>query len=131
VGAESHGFIAKYQGLTVDPGANVLSVAPSIFDLLAKHNLTRSRMVRPIVQRYVRSGTVDNTRQVFPLLTAISKKEWTDQLVQDVLSAAKNNKQVAKASLSPGESISDLVRGHLMELGLLSHASLSDDVVLF
>lgn len=130
--ADPHGFIGKYQGLAVAPNAPPYSVAPAVFDLLAKHELTRSRMVRPIVQRYIRSGSFDATRAAYPLLVGIAKHEWTDQLVQDVLNAAKNNAQVEHANLSTDQSISDAVARHLAELGVLpAQLPAADDDIPF
>lgn len=63
---DPYGFIGKYQGLTQGASEQPYSLAPRIFDLLARHDLTRIRMVRPVVQRYVRSGSFQNTRDTFP-----------------------------------------------------------------
>jgi hypothetical protein len=116
---DPHGFLGKYQGLKVGPDDRAWLIAPRVFDLLAKHDLTRSRMVRPVIQRYTRSGSYQNTRDVFPLLTAIPEAEWTDQMVEEVLAAAKNNTQVEQANLPDATPVPEATRKHLSSLSLL------------
>jgi hypothetical protein len=129
---DPHGFIGKYQGIQVGPSDSGSKISPRVFDLLAKHELTRSRMVRPVIQRYVRSGSYQNTRDVFPLLTAIPKAEWTDQMVEDVLSAAKNNTQVEQAILLDGRQVPEATSNHLAALGVLpAPRSPADDDIPF
>lgn len=129
--ADPHGFIGKYQGLTQTPGEHAYSLAPRVFDLLAQHDLTRARMVRPVVQRYVRSRSFQNTRDTYPLLTAIPKVEWTDQLVRDVLNAAETNTQVQHANLDGRTPIPAALEEHLASLGVLPTASSADDEIPF
>jgi hypothetical protein len=128
---DPHGFLGKYQGLKVGPDDRASMIAPRVFDLLAKHELTRSRMVRPVIQRYTRSGSYQNTRDVFPLLTAIPKAGWTDQMVQDVLAAATSNSQVEQANLDDGTRVPDATRKHLASLGVLPAPAPADDDIPF
>jgi hypothetical protein len=115
---DPHGFVGKYQGIQIAPHETAAAVAPRIFDLLAKHELTRRRMVRPVIQRYVRSNSFQSTRNAFPLLAAIPKAEWTDQMIEEVLSAKTNN-QIEHANLLDGRPIPEATRQHLGDLGLL------------
>jgi hypothetical protein len=126
--SDPHGFIGKYQGLTVAPNDRAHSVAPKIFDLLGKHDLAKPRMIRPIIQRYVRSNSFQNTRDTFPLVEGLSKREWTDQMVQDVLTAAATNTQVEHANLVGGRPVPEAMREHLATLGLLPTTHASDDI---
>jgi hypothetical protein len=124
-----HGFIGIYQGLTLGEAETGYTAAPRLFDLLASHELTRRRMVRPVITRYVRSGSFQNTRDVFPLLTAIPNEAWTAQMVEDVLSAARHNTQIEHANLVPsGRPVPEATREHLERLGLLQAEPRDDDI---
>lgn len=129
---DPHGFIGKYQGIkVVPPRAAAEWIASDVFDLLAKHDQTRARMVRPIVQRYARSGSFDSTRSAFALLAEIPKAAWTDQMIEDVIAAGKNNGQIAGANLRGGRSIPKAVEEHLATLGLLPVVHSPDDDIPF
>jgi hypothetical protein len=88
-------------------------------------------MIRPVIQRYVRSRSFQNTRDVLPLITAIPKDKWTDQLVQDVLTAARSNAQVQHANLDGGDPIPEVVENHLRGLGVLPTPVLGEDDIPF
>jgi hypothetical protein len=131
--ADPHGFIGKYQGLTVSAGQRASAVAPALFDLLANHAMTRRRMARPIVYRYARSRSFDNTRAAFELLKTIPAELWTDQMVQDVLAAAETNSQVEQAVVldGVGTPMPDAARSHLNALGVLPPPPPADDDIPF
>jgi TIR domain-containing protein len=130
---DPHGFMFKYQGLKVHLTGSPSAVADELFAVFAKHEQTRSPMVRPIIQRYVRSGSFDGTREAFPLVTGIRKSEWTEQMIEDVLAAGRTNGQVREANLRlpDGRPVPEAMSEHLTSLGLVvgSPATLDEDEI--
>lgn len=117
MGIDPYGFIGRYQGLTLPPGT---SLGAPLFDLLAKHPLTRARMVDPIIRRFARSVSFDGTREAWPHIKALPAEAWTDERAQMVREAAQMNSQVKHANLADGNQtpIRDALEAHLKRLGI-------------
>jgi hypothetical protein len=108
IGVDPHGFIGQYQAISIDPAPNSSSpyeVAHKVFDVLGRNQMTAARMAPAIVRRYASSSSVENTRDVFPLLEAISTSAWTPQMVEEVKRAGTANSQVRDAILPGGREV--------------------------
>jgi TIR domain len=121
-GVDPYGFIAKYQALT--PAGPLeygrYDLAGSIFDLLVASEQTNEKMTQPIVQRYVNSGSFDNTRAAFAHLEAIPKERWTQDMADAIEAAATSNTQVEHAvklgvGRGEGEPMPDAARALIGE----------------
>jgi hypothetical protein len=116
VGADPHGFIGKYQALTIQEATSVLDVAGKLFEALAKGPTTALAMAPAIVRRYEKSGSFDNTRAAFALMRAIPGPAWTPAMMEQVERAAAENTQVQHANLPGGRPIPEAAAELLREL---------------
>jgi hypothetical protein len=109
IGADPHGFIGKFQAISVpvDHSLKAYQVAHRVFDALARNRLTATAMAASIVRRFANSGSFDNTRDVFPLLEGISTGLWTDQMIEEAAKAIITNSQITDAYLPGGRSAKD------------------------
>ena len=117
MGIDPYGFIGRYQGLTLPPRT---SLGPPLFDLLAKHPLTRTRMVDPIIRRFAASGSFDGTRAAWPHIKSLPREAWTDERSRIVREAARTNSQVRNANLNDGNQtpVAKALEAHLLRLGV-------------
>jgi hypothetical protein len=122
MGIDPYGFIGKFQGLTFlqGPRFSTWTLADQLFALLAKHPLTHTWMTEPVFRRFVRSWSWDNTRAVFPLVTALPKEAWTEDRLRIAREAAKTNIQILDGVLADGRGtpVPEALDTHLRTLGL-------------
>jgi hypothetical protein len=69
-GLDPYGFIAKYQGLQSE-GKTVGEVADSIFQILANHPKTKSRMADALVEQIIVSSIVSDAKRKLSLLRRV------------------------------------------------------------
>ncbi len=132
-GVDPHGFIAKYQAITVHEMMPAFDVAHGVFDALARNRRTSTAMAPAIIRRYANSGSYDNTRAAFVLLETIPKDAWTAAMIEQVEQAADANSQVHDAVLPGGrevpkaaEELLDSIRGDTRPGG-----EPDDDLIMF
>jgi hypothetical protein len=118
MGADPHGFIGERQSLT--GAASHSTTAEELFALLASHPDASSRMVDPILLRFARSWSWDNTRKVWPYVEALPRAAWTPERLRLVRAATRENVDVKEGVLLRPESISvpEALDRHLASLGL-------------
>lgn len=118
-----HGFIGKYQAVTVGSGSHTWEVAGQVFDALAKNRLTFEAMVPSIIRRYEKINSFDNTRAAFSLIQNIPAALWSQPMVEQVRRAATENNQVEHAYLIGGRSIPEAVDELISTIEGLEEAS--------
>jgi hypothetical protein len=83
--AVPYGFIGRYQALGFNREREYpYHLATRLFELLADHARTRSRMIDPVVDRFAKSGSFDGTRAAWPALKALPREAWTEERVARV-----------------------------------------------
>jgi hypothetical protein len=98
IGADPHGFIAKFQAAHIGNGRPPL-IADGIFRALARHAALRELIVQPVVYRFATTQSFDGARANFPLLQEVPAELWTRELVELVEKAIEENSQLAQAVL--------------------------------
>ena len=109
LGTDPHGFIAKYQAITVPSDATPYTVASLVFGALAGSPVTAGAMVSAIVRRYANSGSYDDARAAFALLQTITDSAWTEAMMEEAERAATENSQVRDAYLRDGTRVEGAV----------------------
>jgi hypothetical protein len=107
VDTDPHGFIGKYQALSVTDGATAASVADLLYTALAKHPLTSNAMAPAIVRRFEASKSFDVARSNFKLIEGITKQAWSATMLEQVERAASENKRISRSKLPDGRSVSE------------------------
>jgi hypothetical protein len=122
--AVPYGFIGRYQALGFNREREYpYHLATRLFELLADHARTRSRMIDPVVDRFAKSGSFDGTRAAWPALKALPREAWPEERVARVRAAARDNSQVLHANIDDGSGgqwpgAPDLLERHLRALGI-------------
>jgi hypothetical protein len=116
LGADPHGFIGKYQAITVPQGAIPSSVATFVFDALATNPLSAKEMAPAIVHRYANSKSFKSTGEAFLLLESIPASAWTEAMIEQAERAASENTQVKNAGLPDGRKAPAAVEAILKDV---------------
>lgn len=116
-GEHPYGFVSKWQGL---PGEDDREgAAPRlgmrIYETLVEHEKSKAKMATAAVNRYLNSTSFENARNNTSRLLGIPKELWTDEMVEQVEKAGKENSQVANAFWRAGR-VPGAVKSHLDEL---------------
>lgn len=96
MGLDPYGFIGSIQGLTTKPE---YFLPRQLFELLAGHALTKTRMVDPVIWLFARSTSFDATRVAWTHVKALPPEAWTAERVRIVRDAVKTNSQVRNCNL--------------------------------
>jgi hypothetical protein len=137
LGADPHGFIAKYQAVSVQSPPTPSSLADAIFRALARHSALKELMAPPTVYRYAGSRSFDGARANFKLIREMSPDVWTRELVEIAERAASHNDQLEHAVVLEPESIAlpdaaALLLAPIRErLGMNATASTTEDDIPF
>jgi hypothetical protein len=138
LGADPHGFIAKYQAATTPQADRASWVADAVFRALARHAAIRNIMAAPVVRRYAASGSFEAARTNFALLTGVPADAWTRDLVDLAERAVTENSQIGNANvLEPApkampEATADLLLPIRERLGMnVAPAPATDDDIPF
>lgn len=99
LGADPHGFIAKFQAVTPKHPDRPAWIADEVFRVLARHAATANAMAAPAVYRYAASTNFNGARANFALLRQIPAEAWTRELVEVAERAGIENTQVANANV--------------------------------
>jgi hypothetical protein len=104
VGSDPHGFIGKYQAITVDPGgsASAYAVADNVLRALVRSRLTAESIAPAVSRRYAQSWSFDAARAGFDLLTLIPRDAWTPEMIDRVDRAPQDNDQIEHGVLGDG-----------------------------
>lgn len=120
-GADPHGFIGKYQAVNGDTSP---WAAPNITDRVV-HALWANPQTRPLMDRsaavaYAESTSFDNARTNFARVRELGADEWTEEMVEMVETAGRENRQLEEGvSLERetyNEPIPALLKEHLDDL---------------
>ncbi len=117
-GEQPHGFVGKWQGISgedPDDESAARKLARKVFDVFVENERTRAEMASAIVNRYVNSTSFENARANTSRLMNVPKELWTEQMVEDVEQAGKENSQVEDAFWYGGK-VPSAVQKHLDEL---------------
>jgi hypothetical protein len=98
LGADPHGFIAKFQAARTGRGT-AAAIADGIFRALARHAALRDLMVQPVVHRFATTRSFEGARANFPLLQELPAELWTRELVDITERAIEENSQLKNAQL--------------------------------
>jgi hypothetical protein len=132
LGADPHGFIGKYQAITVPESAMPSRVSTLVFDALAINPLTSNAMAPAIVHRYANSRSFESTREAFTLLQTIPESGWTEAMIEQAERAAKENSQVEHANLPDGRPVPAATEELLKNVrGETSPPPMADDDIPF
>ena len=95
VGIDPYGFIGKYQGVS---GLNkeVEDLCDDIFDVLCKHDTTRTEMAGALVAKLCTSESFVESRTTVGLLSGL-KENITTKMAEKLQEASKSNGQVREA----------------------------------
>jgi hypothetical protein len=121
-GALPHGFIGKYQAVNGDDSAYASWViAERIVDALWVNAQTRPLMSRPAAVAYTQSTSFGDARANYARIVKLRAEEWTDEMVEMVKAAPRENNQVgAGVWFGPGDDhgkpLPELLSRHLDEL---------------
>ena len=118
---DPHGFIGKYQAVNGDDSPySAWVIAERIVGALWVNSKTRPLMARPATVAYEQSTSFDNARANYSRLRELQADEWTDEMVEMVEAAKRENRQVEEAvSMEPatyGKPIPELLSSHLDKL---------------
>lgn len=145
LGADPHGFIAKYQAVRIAPlrssadGWSATLATDGIFRALAQHPDLADAMVPPTVRRFAATRGPDGARANLGLIQSIPAEKWTRELVEITERALNDNWQLllAKSGSEPNSPTVDVVATELLgpikeRLGMNEPASVgtatSDDI---
>jgi TIR domain len=116
IDADPHGFIGKYQALSVPVGATGSGVADLLYVSLSKNQLTADAMAPVIVRRFEGSDSFDEARAAFALLREIPGPAWSATMIERVERAIKENDQIFNGNLPGGRSISEAAAELIREI---------------
>jgi hypothetical protein len=105
VGADPHGFLAKYQGLQTK-GSNAAVVAKQVFEILLRHDLTSARLTDSLVERLVTSASWATSKATVSLLASV--RQLSTSQAGRLLRSIDENSQVGGA-IGVSEQIKALV----------------------
>ncbi len=137
LGADPHGFIAKFQGATPVLASEAAWIADSIFRALAQNAALRAAMAAPVVHRFAASTNVEGTRSNFELLAEVQEDAWTRDLVDIAARSIRENRQIAEAQVEgpervrpAPEALEDLLKPIRERLGisLTPEPTMDDDI---
>lgn len=133
LGADPHGFIGKYQAITIGERDAAWDVGEKLLLALVRSAQTADAIAPAIVRRYARSGSFEATRGAFEMLKEIPERAWTQDLIDQTARAAVENNQVEHANLADGtgRSIPAVVAELLEPLRQPAAAPVSDDDIPF
>ncbi len=119
--ADPHGFIGKYQAVNGDTSPySAWVIAERIVGALWVNAKTRPLMARPAAVAYEQSTSFDNARANYSRLRELGADEWTDEMVEMVEAAGRENRQLEEGvSLEPdehGKLLPELLSRHLDDL---------------
>ena len=100
-GSDPHGFIGKYQALSIAEGTYASDVAHRILESLVRNAQTAKAIAPAVAERYAKSTSFESTRRAWPLLSEIPREAWTSEMMDLVAKAGEQNSQVKHANL-PG-----------------------------
>lgn len=114
-GTDPHGFIGKYQAITVPTPSYAWLVADDVLKAMVRSPLTAEAIAPAIVRRYAKSGSFDMTRAGWAMLKHVPRTAWTPEMLEQVERAPSENSQVEHANesgtlASIPELAADLVR---------------------
>ncbi len=94
-GADPHGFIGKYQAVNGDtsPWA-AQNIADNVVHALWANPQTRPLMARVAAVAYAESTSFDYARAHFARVRELGADEWTDEMMEMVEAAGRENRQV-------------------------------------
>jgi TIR domain-containing protein len=125
LGADPHGFIAKFQAVTLDPNPHPTHAADTMFRGLLQHPRLGDLLARPVVRRFAATGSFDGARNNFPLLARVPAEAWDRDMVEMVERAVEENSQLKHAVLQEPirgyplpEAVEQLLRPIRQRLGL-------------
>ncbi|OGV55529.1 MAG: hypothetical protein A2X49_14285 [Lentisphaerae bacterium GWF2_52_8] len=95
VGADPHGFLGKYQALTIEKSATVNDIAREIFDIVVKHHQSYARMADALVERLAQSSSFDMAKRTMTLIEQVPNMNH-DQVAR-LVRTIDENLQVEKA----------------------------------
>ena len=70
-GADPHGFLGKYQALTIIKGGAASDAALRVFEILAKNDQSRARMADALIECLRSSGTYERSKKTMSLVERI------------------------------------------------------------
>jgi hypothetical protein len=89
-GADPHGFLGKYQAITIEKGAIASDIARRIFDVLVKHDQAYARMADALIERLARSSSWEMAKKTMTLLEQVPKLN-RDQVARLVRTIDENS----------------------------------------
>ena len=98
-GMDPHGFVGRFQGMTIRGDQRIVDVVRKVFEALVKHADTSGRMARSLVVRFSESASFDSARQNFALLRMIPKEVWSPQLARSIRDARETNPELTNANI--------------------------------
>ena len=131
VEADPHGFIGKYQALSIPQGATYSAVADLLYTALAKNSLTAEAMAPVVVRRFEGSHGFDAARAAFALLREIPRLAWSATMIEQVERAVKENDQIYYGNLPGGRPISEAANELIREVRGEPEVPAKDDDILF
>jgi hypothetical protein len=103
MGADPHGFVAKYQAIpSVTGHAGAFDDVDKMLRAMARSPLTTRRIAPSVVRRFVRSKTGDAARTGFDLISSLPTTSWTPDLVRQVLDAVADDPQFEHSNVADG-----------------------------
>jgi hypothetical protein len=113
------GLAAKYQAIpgTTSTWKTGRWIAVDVLDVLFKNPMTRALVVRSMALLYTTSVNYDNARENYERLLKIADDEWTDEMMERVEQAPRENSQLAEGNykdpVKGWQPIPVLVKHHL------------------
>lgn len=94
-GQDPYGFIGRYQALAGSEDA--AAVAWHLFEILVRNDATKRQMARALVRLFTRTWSFHETRRRADLLGYVPTDAYTEELLQELESAAKANVDISQA----------------------------------
>jgi hypothetical protein len=122
MGLDPYGFIGRFQAAPFAPEREHVGIlCDRLFDLLAAHPQTQARMVAPVITRFADSRSFDGTRAAWPSMKRLPREAWTDERIDRIREAARDNGQVREAGIKENDEwhrAPDLIEVHFTRLGI-------------
>jgi hypothetical protein len=96
-GQAPYGFIGRYQALNGPEDAE--TTARGLFEILVRNDSTKVQMARALVRLFTSTWSFNETRRRAALLEWVPTDAYTEELVQELEKAAKENVDIREAGI--------------------------------
>lgn len=112
MGADPHGFIAKYQGLQ-GSGKDIPDLADEVVDFLVGNPRTSAVMAAGAVAAFARVGSWNAGRKHYARIMRVPRSLWTPEMIEEARDGIANNNQVSECGIPNRGFVKDILPPYL------------------